>query len=88
MLKNWKTNLAGVATFLTACPGFVSAIQAWAAHQAVDWRSVLVSTALTAVSGGLLAAKDSTTHSTIAEVQGSTESLVTNVLNGQFPGSS
>jgi hypothetical protein len=67
-LKNWKTTLAGVVAFLMSVPAFVSALQAWGAHQAVDLRSVFISVALTAGGVGLMAAKDSTTHSTPAEV--------------------
>jgi NADH:ubiquinone oxidoreductase subunit 4 (subunit M) len=70
---NWKTNLAGIVTFLLSVPAFVSALSAWAAHQPVDWRSVIVSVALTAGGVGLISAKDSTTHSTIAQVQASTQ---------------
>ena len=69
---NWKTTLAGVATFLTSVPGFVAAIQAWAAHQPVDWRQVLISVALAATGAGLGAAKDGSTHSTTAQVTAST----------------
>jgi hypothetical protein len=69
MLRNWKTSLSGVVAFLFACPAFVSAFQAWSNHQAIDWRSVVFGIAMFAVSSGLLAAKDSTTHSTAEEVQ-------------------
>jgi hypothetical protein len=70
--KNWKTTLAGILTFLLGAPAFVSALQAWGAHQPVDWRAVLVSVALTAGAAGLLSAKDSSTHSTVAEVSKAT----------------
>ena len=69
---NWKTTLAGVATFLTGVPGFIAAAQAWAAHQPVDWRQVLISVALTAAGAGLGAAKDGSTHSTEAQITTST----------------
>ena len=69
---NWKTTLAGILTFLTSVPAFVTAIEAWGRHQPVDWRSVLVSVAITAAGAGLLVAKDSTTHSTLEEVRTST----------------
>lgn len=69
---NWKTNLTaaltGLLTLLLGIPTFVTAITAWSNHQSVDWRSVLVSTALAVVTAGLAAAKDSTTHSTQAQV--------------------
>jgi hypothetical protein len=69
---NWKTTLAGIAAFLTSVPPFVSAITAWSNHQAVDWRQTLVSVALAAIGGGLVAAKDATTHSTSVEVEAAT----------------
>lgn len=73
---NWKTNLAsigtGLLTLLLGIPTFITAITAWSNHQAVDWRSVLTSTALAIVTAGLASAKDSTTHSTVAQVEAST----------------
>ncbi len=66
--KNWKTSLGGIVAFLFSVPAFVSALQAWAAGKPVDWKSVLVSLAMTAAGSGLLLAKDSTTHSTEREV--------------------
>lgn len=68
IVKNYKTTIAGIIAFLFSVPSFVAALQAWVAHQPVDWRSVLVSVALTALGGGLVAAKDSSTHSTQTEV--------------------
>ena len=45
--KNWKTSLAGAAsfsmgilTFLLSVPAFMAAAQEWSAHQPVDWRGV------------------------------------------------
>lgn len=65
-MKNWKTNLTGIITILLGIPSFVSAVQAWSAHQPVDWRT----TAITTILGvGLILAKDGSSHSTIAEVQ-------------------
>lgn len=69
---NWKTTLAGVATFLSSVPGFMSAAQAWAHHQPVDWRELGFSVALTAVGAGLGAAKDGTNHSTVEQVEKAT----------------
>lgn len=69
---NWKTTLAGFATFLTSVPGFMSAATAWAHHQPVDWRELTLSAALTAMAAGLGAAKDSTTHSTASQVDDAT----------------
>ena len=66
--KNWKTGVTGLVTILLGIPSFVSALTAWGNHQAVDWRSVLVSTALIVIGAGLTTAKDASTHSTVAEV--------------------
>lgn len=70
---NWKTNLfsllTGLATLLLGIPTFITAIQAWGNHQPVDWRSVLVTTALALVTAGLASAKDASNQSTPAQVQ-------------------
>jgi hypothetical protein len=70
--KNWKTTATGIITFLLGVPEIVTALHQWAAHQSVDWRNVAVSAAMAIGGLGLVAAKDSTTHSTVAEVQVST----------------
>ena len=72
IMRNWKTTLAGVITFLLSVPTFVTSIQAWAAHQPVDWRTLLINIAVAAGGVGLVAAKDSSNHSTIAEVEHAT----------------
>ena len=73
---NWKTNLSSIITgFLTlvlGIPTFISAITAWSNHLPVDWRSVLVSTALAVITAGLGVSKDATTHSTEAQVEQAT----------------
>lgn len=66
---NWKTNLAAIVAFLTSVPQFVMAITAWSHHQPADWRGAVLSIV---VAGGLAAAKDSTTHSTVAQVEQAT----------------
>lgn len=70
---NWKTTLAGLLTFLTSVPGFVGALQAWVAHQPVDWRQVMFSVALAVAGVGLHSAKDSSTHSTVEQVEQSSK---------------
>lgn len=90
LLTNWKTTLTGVIALLLNVPVFVSAIYAWGKHQPVDWRSVLVTTTLTVVGAGLVAAKDSTTHSTIPQIEASTEKadekqVVQAALNSSMP---
>lgn len=67
--KNWKTNLAALAMFAYSVPQFVAAVAAWQAGQKPDWRAAVIGLIAAA---GLLAAKDGTNHSTIAQVQAST----------------
>jgi len=69
LLKNWKTTVTGLITLVLSVPTFISALTAWGNHQPVDWRSVLITTALAVVGTGLVSAKDGTTHSTASEVQ-------------------
>lgn len=69
LLKNWKTTITGLITLVLSVPTFISALTAWGNHQPVDWRSVLITTALAVVGTGLVSAKDGTTHSTASEVQ-------------------
>jgi len=76
LLTNWKTTLTGLVALLLNVPVFVTALYAWGKHEPVDWRNVLVTTAITVIGAGLLAAKDSTTHSTAAQVEVSTEKAV------------
>lgn len=66
---NWKTNLAAILAFLTSVPQFVTAISAWSHHQSADWRGAVLSIV---VAAGLAVAKDSTTHSTVAQVEQAT----------------
>lgn len=67
--QNWKTTGAAILTFLLSIPSVVSALTAWANHQPTDWRMAVVGI----VTGlGLLAAKDSTTHSTVNQVETAT----------------
>ncbi len=66
---NWKTNLAALCAFAYSVPQFVTAIQAWQAHQQPDWRAAVISLIIAA---GLAAAKDGDNHSTIAQVEAST----------------
>lgn len=73
-VKSWKTTLAGLVAFLFTVPAFVNALEQWAHGQHVDWKTVLQAIAAAAVSGGLIAAKDSTVHSTLDEVENSSKS--------------
>jgi uncharacterized membrane protein YfcA len=68
LLKNWKTTLTGLITLVLSVPTFISALTAWGQNQPVNWRNVLVSTTLAVAGAGLVASKDSTTHSTQSEV--------------------
>jgi hypothetical protein len=72
LFVNWKTTLGGLCAFLLSVPSFVTALIAFGHHQPVDWRYVLVSLALTAISAGLASAKDGSTHSTESEMKLST----------------
>lgn len=72
---NWKTTLAGAATFLSGVPGFISTFTAWSHHQPVDWRELTFSVAMAAVGAGLGASKDSTTHSTAEQVSDATKAV-------------
>jgi len=65
--KNWRTTLTGVAGTLLNVPVFVSAIEAYAKHQPVDWRYTLITTTIAVISIGLVAAKDGATQSTTAQ---------------------
>ena len=69
---NIKTTVAGVVAFLFSVPAVISGLEAWAKHQPVDWRVIAVSIAMAAGGLGLVASKDSTTHSTLDEVRTST----------------
>lgn len=72
IMRNWRTSLAGVLAFLFSCPTFISAFEGWSKHQAIDWRGLLFGLAMFAVSSGLIAAKDSSNHSTIEEMRKAT----------------
>ena len=67
-LKSLTTTIPGILTFLLGIPGVLSALQAWANHQPVNWRDVVISIALSLSGVGLVAAKAGTTHSTPEEV--------------------
>lgn len=66
---NWKTNLAALCAFAFSVPQFVTAITAWQSGQHADWRGAVISLIL---AGGLAVAKDSTTHSTVDQVNAAT----------------
>ncbi|MGA2355705.1 MAG: hypothetical protein ABSG02_14515 [Terriglobales bacterium] len=67
--SNWKTNTAAAIVFVLSCPAFIDAFTRWAHHQPADWREALAGLAM---SIGLAVAKDSSTHSTSAEVAAAT----------------
>jgi len=66
LLRNWKTNLVAVISFVMAVPQAVTCIQAWTNHTPCNWRLTAVSL-LVAFAAAF--AKDSTNHSTSQEVQ-------------------
>jgi hypothetical protein len=66
LTTNWKTTLSGLGMILTALGDVAHALST---GTAINW-GVDVSAIIGGI--GLIAAKDSTTHSTIAQVQAST----------------
>lgn len=66
---NWRTNTAAAIVFVLSCPAFLDAFTRWAHHQPAHWREALAGLAM---SIGLALAKDSSTHSTAAEVTAAT----------------
>jgi hypothetical protein len=69
-MKNWKTSLFGILAILLSASGPV--LKHYVPIAGLDWVT-LCTTLGTFVGGwGLLAAKDASTHSTIAQVQAST----------------
>jgi uncharacterized membrane protein (UPF0182 family) len=66
MGASWRTTLmsivTGVITLLLGIPVFVQAVTDWSHHLPVDWRSVLTTTALAAITAGLALAKDFNVH--------------------------
>jgi hypothetical protein len=67
---NWKTNLAAVVVFVLSCPPFLGALTKWAYHQPADWRGAFVGVVMAV---GLAVAKDSSTHSTTAQIEAATD---------------
>lgn len=63
--RNWKTNLVSLVAFIYSVPQAVQVIQAWSTGQSTNWRPAVVGLI---VAAGMAAAKDSTNHSTQAEV--------------------
>lgn len=64
---NWKTTVAGLATILGALADILHGVSA---GSKVDWQ---VDGAAIVAGIGLIAAKDSTTHSTTDQVEAATE---------------
>ena len=63
--RNWKTNLVALVAFIYSVPQVIQCIQAWGNGGQANWKQALVGLLL---AGGMAAAKDSTNHSTQAEV--------------------
>lgn len=68
--RNWKTNLVALVAFVYSVPQVVQTIQAWSTGQPSNWKQAVVGLLLAA---GMAASKDSTNHSTTAEVAASTQ---------------
>ena len=71
--RNWKTNIIALAEFIYSVPQVVQTIQAWSTGQPANWKQAVTGLLLAA---GMAAAKDSTNHSTAAEVRASTDAVV------------
>jgi len=69
-LTNWKTNLTATVAVIMSAQQFTVAVMAWENHQPANWRTAIISLI---VAAGLYAAKDGSTHSTMAQVQSSTQ---------------
>jgi hypothetical protein len=67
--RNWRTDLVSLVAFIYAVPQVVETIQAWSNGQPANWKQALVALLLSA---GMAAAKDSTNHSTVQEVNKAT----------------
>jgi hypothetical protein len=67
---NWKTNLSAAVVFVLSVPAIVTAFTDWAHHQPADWRGAFAGLV---ISIGLAVAKDSSTHSTVAQVEAATD---------------
>jgi hypothetical protein len=72
IVKNWKTSISGAVLWLLSIDPIYSAIQDYAQGKPVNWKNVLLTAILWAAGHGLIQAKDSTTHSTYAEMQAAT----------------
>ena len=66
---NLKSNLIATGAIIYSAQAFTSAVVAWENGQPANWRSAIVSLFVAALG---YVAKDSTTHSTAAQVQVST----------------
>jgi uncharacterized membrane protein YfcA len=62
---NWKSNLIATIAIVYSASQFTTAVIAWENHQPADWRAAVIS--LIVAAAGYVA-KDSTTHSTEAQV--------------------
>jgi len=67
---NWKTNLSAAVVFVLSVPEFVTAFTNWVHNQPADWRGAIAGLV---VSIGLAAAKDSSTHSTVTQIEVATD---------------
>ena len=67
--NNWHTNLSSAIAFAYSVPQFMMAVHQWISGQHPDWRPAIISLILAA---GLAVAKDSSNHSTVAEVETAT----------------
>ena len=76
ILQNLKVAIPGIISFLLSIPIFVSAIQAWATGQPVNWKLVLIAVVAALNGAGNVFSKAGTSHSTVSEVEASTTKAV------------
>lgn len=74
MFKNWKTTVAGLAVIFITASGPV--LDHYFPLVGLSWTAITTSIAAVIGGAGLVAAKDSTTHSTAAQVEASTATVV------------
>lgn len=80
--KNWRTSVTGLIGFAMTVPGLIEGMRAWGAGTPINWRQLGMNIALTAISTGLVAAKDSSNHSTLMEVEQATVKDVQDIGHG------
>ena len=63
--ENWKSNLIATVAIIYSAQQFTAGVAAWENHQSTNWRAAWLSLLVAAVG---YVVKDSSTHSTSAQV--------------------